>query len=107
MPICYDYSSAVEGSSWKVLKIIDEVRGLRDVLETLEQLARQAEGTTVGTGSRRPSLKLLFKSGTGVLAKGLMELTYLDKRLRPPNRSGPARAKRRDLVQATGWPLKR
>lgn len=105
--ICYDYSSAVEGSPWELLRIIDEVRGIRDVLESLEQLARQAESKTLEPESRMPCLRLLCKPGTGVLAQCLLELTDLDRRLRPPGWSGPAGSKRRALIQATSWPLKR
>lgn len=105
--ICYDYNSAVEGSSWELLKIIDEVRGLRDVLESLEQLARQAGSTKMEAESRLPSLRLLCEPGTGLLARCLTELTELDKKLRPPGWSGPAGSKRRALIQASGWPLKK
>jgi hypothetical protein len=105
--ICYDYSSAVEGSSWELLKVIDEVRGLRNVLESLEQLARKAGSTKVEAESRLPSLRLLSEPGTGLLAKCLTELADLDKKLRPPGWSGPAGSRRRALVQASGWPLKK
>jgi hypothetical protein len=105
--ICYDYSSAVEGSSWELLRVIDEVRGLRNVLESLEQLARQAGSTKVEAENRLPSLRLLCEPRTGILAKCLMELTDLDKKLRPQGWSGPAGSKRRALIQASGWPLKK
>jgi hypothetical protein len=105
--ICYDYSSAVEGSSWELLKIIDEVRGLRNVLESLEGLSRQAADTGKGAESRLPSLELLCEPRTGLLARCLSELTDLDKKLQPPGWGGPPGSKRRALVQASGWPLKR
>jgi len=105
--ICYDYKSAIEGSSWELLKIIDEVRSLRNVLESLEQLARQAGSTRAEAESRLPSLRLLCKPGTGLLAKCLAELTGLDRKLRPPGWSGPAGSRRRALIQASGWPMKK
>ena len=105
--ICYDYSSAAQGSSWELLQIIDEVRGLRNVLETLEGLSRQAESRVSGVGSRLPSLELLCDPRTGLLARCLTELTDLEKKLQPPGWSGPAGSRRTALIQASGWPLKK
>jgi hypothetical protein len=102
--ICYDYSSAVKGSSWELLKIIDEVRDLRNVLETLERLARQEESSNSAKG-RLPSLRLLCEPKTGLLAQCVMELNDLDKKLRPPGY--PVGSKRRALIQASSWPLKK
>jgi hypothetical protein len=102
--ICYDYSSAIKGASWELIKIIDEVRDLRNVLESLERLARQEESSKPAI-SRLPSLRLLCEPETGVLAQCLTDLHDLDKKLRP---SGyPAGSKRRALIQASGWPFKK
>jgi hypothetical protein len=102
--VCYDYSAALKGSSWELLKVIDEVRHLRNVLETLERLARQERSPNVAK-SRLPSLRLLCEPETGLLAKCLLELNDLDKKLRPPGY--PPGSKRRALIQASGWPLKK
>jgi len=102
--ICYDYSSALKGSSWELLKVIDEVRDLRNVLESVERLARQDESSN-SAEPRLPSLRLLCKPDTGLLPQCLRELNDLDKKLRPPNY--PSGSKRRALVQASGWPLKK
>lgn len=99
--ICYDYNAAVSGSSWELLKVIDEIRGLRNVLENLEHLTRH------DAEDRLPSLRLLCEPGTGLLARCLAELMELDRKLRPPNWSGPASSKRRALIQASSWPLKK
>jgi hypothetical protein len=105
--ICYDYSSAVKGSSWESVKVLDEVRGLRNVLESLEPLVRQETSQNSNVESRLPSLRLLCAPGTGVLSKCLVELTGLEKKLLPPGWSGPPGSKRRALIQASGWPLKK
>jgi hypothetical protein len=72
--ICYDYSSALKGSSWELLKVIDEVRDLRNVLETLERLARQEESSN-SAKARLPSLRLLCEPNTGLLAHAYGNLT--------------------------------
>jgi hypothetical protein len=102
--VCYDYSSALKGSSWELLKVIDEVRDLRNILETLERLARQEE-SSISAKARLPSLRLLCEPNTGLLVQCLRELNELDRKLRPPDYlSG---SKRRALIQASGWPLKK
>lgn len=107
LSICYDYSSAVKGSLWELPKLIDEVRDLRNVLETLEQLSRQSDDQEDSAAKRRlPSLQLLCVPETGLLARCLSELAVLEQKLKPPRWSGPAGSKRRALIQATAWPLK-
>lgn len=106
--ICYDYSSSVKQSNWQLPKVIEEVKGLRNVLETLELLCKTAESADPGPGSRLPILKLLCSSdaGRGLLVDCLRELNLLKERLSPPSWAGPDGSRRRALVQAVGWPLK-
>ena len=106
--ICYDYSSSVKQSNWQLPKVIEEVKGLRNVLETLEPLAKTAESTDPGRGSRLPTLKLLClpTAGRSLLLDCLEELNVLKDRLSPPSWAGSDGSKRRVLVQAIGWPLK-
>ncbi|KAL9119964.1 MAG: hypothetical protein Q9187_003483 [Circinaria calcarea] len=106
--ICYDYSSSVKQSNWQLPKVIEELKNLRNVLETLEPLARTAESTNPGPESRLPTLKLLCSpdTGRGLLFDCLEELNILKDKLSPPSWAGPDGSKRRTLVLAIGWPLK-
>ena len=105
--ICCDYRSAVKGSSWEVPRVLEEVRALRNILRTLEELADKAESPSSDAKSRLPALRSLCDSDTGVLIKCRTELNNLNTKLTPPEWIGPAGSKRRGLVQTLTWPLKK
>ena len=103
--ICYEYSCAMKNSSWELPRVTEEVKGLRNILETLEPLARKAENADPAAEGRLPTLKLLCNH-EGLLAMCLGELEVLKKKLDPPDWSGQVGSKRRAFVQALSWPLK-
>ena len=105
--VCYDYRSAVKDSSWEVPRVLEEVRALRSVLLTLEELADKAETSSSDAKSRLPAFKSLCDPDTGVLVECRTELNNLNTKLTPPEWVGPAGSKRRGLVQALSWPLKK
>jgi Fungal N-terminal domain of STAND proteins len=104
--ICYDYASAVRGSSWELQSVTEEVQSLRNVLETLANIARKAESANAAEESRLPTLKLLCEPGVGPLSRCLLVLEALEAKLAPPSWGSPVGSKRRALIQALGWPLK-
>ena len=103
--VCYDYSCAMKSSSWELPRVIEEVKDLRNVLETLEQLAKKAENADLAAKGRLPTLKLLCNP-EGLLAMCLRELQELKEKLDPPGWSGQVGSKRRAFIQALSWPLK-
>lgn len=103
--VCYDYSCAMKSSSWELPRVIEEVKDLRNVLETLEQLAKKAENADLAAKGRLPTLKLLCNP-EGLLAMCLRELQELKEKLVPPDWSGQVGSKRRAFIQALSWPLK-
>jgi hypothetical protein len=104
--ICHDYRSAATSSSWELQSVIEEVQSLRNVLETLADIARKAESASPTEESRLPTLKLLCEPGAGPLSRCLLVLEALEGKLAPPSWGGPVGSKRRALIQALGWPLK-
>lgn len=82
--VCYDYSSAVKNSSWELPRVTEEVKSLRNVLETLEQLAK-ADSTDSAAETQLLTLKLLCEPDVGPLATCLVELEALQKKLAPPS----------------------
>ncbi|KAI4248958.1 MAG: hypothetical protein L6R42_009138, partial [Xanthoria sp. 1 TBL-2021] len=99
--VCYDYHSALQGvGPWE--KLSREVRGLRDLLETLSTLATESEEKGTAT-SRIVTLRLLCDPCDGPLAMALAELQALKKSLTP---LGQKRTKRQALTTALFWPLK-
>jgi hypothetical protein len=97
--ICYDYSCAVKNASWELPRIIDEVKSLRNLLETLQQLATRAESADPAAKSRLPTLKLLCEP-EGPLPICLTKLEALGRKLTPPGWIGGLGSKRRALIQA-------
>lgn len=105
--ICCNYRSSIKGSSWEVSRVLDEIRGLRDVLRILEGLADKADTSGSTNQSHFLELKSLCDPGTGILSRCRNELEMLESSLAPPGRSGPAGPKRKALVEALRWPLQR
>lgn len=105
--VCCNYRSAAAGSSWEVPRVLEGTRDLRNILRVLEGIADKAEiGATAGN-SDLPALAQLCDPKTGSLVQCLETLSSLEKRLTPPSWSGPEGSRRRNLVQALSWPLKK
>jgi hypothetical protein len=93
--------------------VIDEVKSLRNILETLEQLSQaQASGASPVT-KRRPVFELLCDPENGPLVSCEQELGYLEEKVIRPMGKGRGKRwwrgegpKRRALIQAVGWRLK-
>ncbi|MCJ1224432.1 hypothetical protein MMC12_001077 [Toensbergia leucococca] len=104
--ICYDYSASAKSSSRELSRIIEEIKALRNVLESLIHLAERAETPDLCIQSRLPTLRGLCEPEMGPLSQCLEEMRALEKKLVPPTWGGPIGSKRRALIQALGWPLK-
>ena len=105
--ICCDYRSCVKGSSWEVSRILEDTRSLRSILQNLEGLADKAEASGSAEQSRLPALRSLCDPDTGILSSCFAELEELTRKLAPPGLSGSTGSKRRGLVEALSWPLKK
>lgn len=105
--VCCNYRSSIKGSSWEVSQTLEDTRALRNVLRILEGLADNAETSGSTEPSRLSALKSLCDPDTGVLNSCCTELEKLNSKLVPPAWSGPPGSKRRGLVEALSWPLKR
>ena len=104
---CCNYRSSVKGSSWELSRVLKEIRALRVVLEDLEKLADEAEAPGSTDQSRLPALKALCDPSTGTLSSCRAELEKLNSKLAPPGWTGAVGSKRRGLVEALSWPLKK
>lgn len=106
LSICYEYKLAISNASKNSSRVIEEVVSLRNVLETLAQLAEKVESADSTAETRLPALKLLSEPREGPLAKCLAELEALKQELAPLNLNGQPRPKRKALIGTLGWPLK-
>ena len=106
LSICYDYRSAIKNTPWALAKAIDEVRDLRNVLESLENLSKRLETQDLEVDPRLSTLKLLCSSDSGPLQACLLELNRLGTKLSSPTWINQLGRKRRALIQAIGWQVK-
>ena len=97
--ICYDYSAAVNGTSWELPRLTSELESLRSVLQRLEPIAKQADF------SKAPTLIELCKPN-GPLLLCCREIESLEAVLKTPDWAAGFGPKRKALVQALRWPLK-
>ena len=104
--VCYDYSSAVKKAPWELPKVINELKGLRNVLESLEQLAREAENNDPNVQSNLLTLQSLVDSQSGLLNTCLDEVIALKDKLKPTTAWAPDGSRRRAIMEAVTWPLK-
>ncbi len=77
------------------------------VATTALRLADEAEKPGSTDQSRLPALRALCDPETGTLSNCLADLEKLNSKLAPPGWSGAAGSKRRALVEALSWPLKK
>ena len=106
--VCYDYSAALKGAPWELSKVLRELKGLRDVLESLEKLAKASADANPAAHSQLPTLELLcnFKRGSGPLMACLDEINRIKIKLSPPSWSGKDGSRRQAMIKALGRPLK-
>jgi hypothetical protein len=105
LSVCYDYRSAIKHHPWGLAKAIDEVRDLRNVLESLEKIATKFDESSA-TDPRLSNLRLLCNQETGPLQGCLAELHQLEKKITSPKWSNQLGKKRKALIQAIGWQVK-
>ena len=103
--VCYDYSSAANGTSWELPRLKSELESLRSILQQLEPLAKQADFVQAVPDTKLPAFSQLCAPG-GPLELCLHEVQSLEKVLKSPAWSDGFGPRRKALVQALRWPLK-
>jgi hypothetical protein len=107
--VCLDYRAALNQAPWGLAKAIEEIRDLRNVLESVECLADQSNSQSVQVNSDKKrqwtSLELLC-SDHGPLQHCAAELSRLEKKLCAPKWTQSLGKKRKALIQAVGWQVR-
>ena len=108
LSICYDFRAIITKAPWELTRLIEETRGLRDVLEKLEGTARaNSDERSDKSIDTQNCLGLLCAPENGVLVSCLAELKLLEAKIDPyATCSGVGQGKRRAFFQALGWQLK-
>ena len=100
--LCYNFATS-KSAARTISELLDQLKSLRNVLESLEQLCKGNSSTEPGTSLRLGTIAALCDIENGPIAK---ELMYLDEKLRPPNWASRDGSRRKALVQSLTWPLK-
>jgi hypothetical protein len=112
---CFDFYSAVKDRPWGLTRLIQETAQLRDVLESLRNVAELAETQAMletnatAAENRLPMLKLLCKP-SGALETCLQELERLRNKLTSTkgHKSTIEIGKlSKAVIQAIGWRMKK
>lgn len=104
LSVCYEYRAIVHTASGELSKVVAEMKSLRDVLESLEPLAEQAESANPTAGTRMPTLALLCRP-QGLLERCSDEVAHLEERLKTPSWADSFGPRRKAVTQALRWPL--
>jgi hypothetical protein len=103
--LCYGFRAALKKAPWSLTRIIDQVKDLRNTLETLDRLADTIDDRSPEEAKKRPVFRLLCEPKEGPLATCLRELAYLEEKIMSSSRFGNTGSKRRAFIQAVGWQL--
>ncbi len=103
--VCYDYSAAVKGASWQLTRTKAALESLRNVLQQLEPLAKQAELAPATDHGNLPVFAQLCAPG-GLLELCCKDVKELEGKLKTPIWCDGFGPRRKALVQVLRWPLK-
>lgn len=101
--LCFNYATAAKSATRSILEVLDQLKNLRNVLESLEHFSRGDEDANPAINSQTKTILELCNAEEGPIAK---ELKYLDDKLRPPEWASREGSRRKALVQSLTWPLK-
>lgn len=104
--LCYDFRAALNQSPWSLTIILDQLKGLRTVLERLERLADDKRTATILLQHGNNALHHLCNSADGPLVSCCRELAALQKLLGASKLAGRQGSVKHAFIQALGWRLK-
>ncbi len=83
--LCFDYASTVKGATRAISGLLDEIKSLRNILESLERLLARSENPKTAPAIELKEVAALCDCEDGLIAK---ELKLLHEKLRLPNWAG-------------------
>jgi hypothetical protein len=111
LSFCYDFRASLRKTPWSLSYVSEEIRNLRNILDSLEMLSERLEDRFDNVGEKikigHPLLNICDPD-QGALASCLREVTFLESKILPWFSTSLARegSKRRAFIQALGWQLK-
>jgi len=104
--MCYECRAAVRKAPWSLTKVLEEMRDLRAVLESLMYVAERCVESPGRDYPQLRALDLLCDPNTGPLTRCEQELLYLEKKIKPCGDVKKRISKPRALLQVMRWQLK-
>ena len=101
---CYDFKAALKNAPWSLTRIIEELRCLRNILESLEDISHNAD-EALGSG-KRPIFEMLSNQDSGPLIICSRELRHLEEKIRSSSCVAITGSKRKAALQALVWQFK-
>jgi hypothetical protein len=102
--VCYNFRAALKSAPWSLTQVIEELKCLRNILESLEELAHTLDDPS--RLSKRPVFELLSDPVNGPLVLCRRELSSLEKKIKCSSYAGTTGLKRKAALQALGWQLR-
>lgn len=101
--LCFDYASTVKGASRAISGLLEEIKSLRNILESLERLLASSDNPDTAPAIELKEVAALCNREDGPIAK---ELKLLNEKLRLPDWAGQDGSRRKALMHSLTWPLK-
>jgi hypothetical protein len=106
LSVCYDFRAAVRKAPSSLHRVIEEIRDLRNILESLQRISDDI----YSPGKTNPEIKVSFErlceSDKGPLATCLQELAALEAKIIPASYVGSSVSQRKALIRILGWRLR-
>ena len=104
------HGSSIKGAKAAITALLDEMKGLRNILESVEQMLVATEKSDANNDDddrqstiNRERVAALCNVEDGPIA---LELNHLQEKLRPPDWADQDGSRRRAVVQSLTWPFK-
>lgn len=101
---CYDFRAALKEIPWSLTRLVEELKGLRNILETLDELAMNLDNAS--KSEHRSALETCLHPESGPLMICRQELNILEKKLNLSGPVGVTGRRRNAAIQVLGWQLK-
>lgn len=101
--ICFDFRAALNDIPWSLTRLLDELKGLRNILESLDEMAT---GLKKASSTHQTALESCLDSDSGPLSICLQELNGLETRLKLSGLAGLTGKRKVAAIKVLRWRLK-
>jgi hypothetical protein len=103
--VCCEFRAALQRAPWSLTRVVDEIKDLRNVLESLEQMSEKLGESGNDDAHRLRAFQMLCEPKTGPLACCQQEMVVLERKILGANGIAKPFSKRRAFMQVVTWQL--